>query len=442
MWGESQFAFKDVDDELTIPTDLVSDEIPDEPPAPPDPTPPIDPTPGPGEGPGKPDAAPPKTKDAGVADAGRDAAETLDAGVPDAAALPDADVLARADAAAAKPDDAGPIALATDAGTGGAVALLADGGPRMRDGGEIALLDAGAEGGGPALSNGPRDPGSIIGMAGLASAGKVNVTVLVNMSAVRGHPVGSRLGPLFTSLPQWSEFLRGNEATFDPMRDTEWLMIYGPSLVHTERAAVLIRYSVSDAIIDNAVDVASKNYAKGGPLDAGVSGVKVMLGHADNAERAFVRAQPQVLAIVPPDKASLFAASLQKRKVSPKVRAGEALRLIVKDPHRQIALKGLKFPEELSELRLWVVPRPDGGADVFGEGDCTTEEAAGTTAVALTDVIAKSNSGLVQTATGGLLNGVRLEASGTHVFLRTSASKAQLERVIRVVAMVSGIELQ
>ena len=41
----------------------------------------------------------------------------------------------------------------------------------------------------------------------------------------------------------------------------------------------------------------------------------------------------------------------------------EAMRLIVKNPSNQISIRGLKFAAELTEIRLWIVPRDrDGGA--------------------------------------------------------------------------------
>lgn len=418
--------FKDVDDELTIPTDLIEDTPPPQVAEPEPPQTPVGPQDPNADGPGKPDAAPPpKKKDAGAPEGG-----VADAGAPDDGgedASP-RDAGEARDAAVALSGEAGVPVAETDAGAG-------DGG------GGSAIAKADPDAGIPG-AGGPRDPGSMIGMAGLVSAGTVNVTLLVNMQVIRSHPVGARLGPLLAGLPQWNDFIRGNETNFDPVRDTDWMLIYGPSLINTDRDAMLIHYSVPDATVDHAIDLVSAKYDQGGAYDAGVPGVKATLGHADNAQRVFIRAQPHVLAVVPPDKARDFAKVLKARTVNPKVRPGEALRLVVKDPHRQVAIRGLSFPKELKELRLWIVPRADGGADVYGEGDCTSEDTAASTATTLTDVISRTNSGLVQMGTAGLLNGAKVEAEGSGVHLHISASRTQLDRVLGTVALLLGVELK
>ena len=279
-------------------------------------------------------------------------------------------------------------------------------------------------------------------MSGLVNSGPVNVTLLVNMAEIRKHPVGVRSGPLFTAVPQWNDFLKGNQGSFDPVRDADWMLIYGPSLIHTDRDAVIIRYSVDDAVVDHAMDVASQNYDKGGPLDAGVRGVKATLGHADGAPRAFLRGQPHVLAVVPPDKANEFAKVLKGKTIAPKVRPGEAMRLIVREPYRQVAIRGLKFPQELKELRIWVNPHADGSADIFAEGDCTTPESAVAAAGTLGTLITQSNSAIVQMMTGGVLNGVKVENDGTLIHAHILASRAQVERIMGVAATIMGVELK
>lgn len=411
---QTSVEFKEVDDELTIPSDLFEEEKPQAPE--PTPPPPVQPPPS-QTGDGIADAAAPKV-DAGP-DAGSDAGPR-DAG-PDAAKPP-------------KVDAGIPLAH----GDGGAPAELRDGGTSLfGDGGAMAMAD-----GGSGAAPGPRDPASIVGMSGLVTAGPVNVTLLVNMTEIRKNPVGARSGPLFTSVPQWNDFLKGNQGSFDPVRDADWLLIYGPSLIHTDRDAVIIRYTIDDAVVDHAMDIASQNYDKGGPLDAGVRGVKGTLGHADGAPRAFLRGQPHVLAVVPPDKATEFAKVLKGRPIAPKVRPGEAMRLIVREPHRQVAIRGLKFPQDLKELRIWINPRPDGGADVFAEGDCTTPESAVAAAATMSTLITQTNSGLVQMGTAGVLNGAKVEADGTLIHTHVVASKTQLERILGTAALLMGVELK
>lgn len=392
--------FKDVDGELTIPVDLIGEAPPpppDEPPPPPAP-PPAQPD---DEAPGvknKPDAAPPIAK--------------ADAAAPDAG---EGDARAHAEPPPLSKRDAGG---SSDAG-------VSDGG--------VASADASAPAG-----SGPRDPGSIIGVPGLISAGTVNVSLIVNVAVIRTHPVGARIGPLLYGIPQWNDFLKGTEATIDPIRDTDWILIYGPSLINTDRDAVIVRYSIGDDVVDKAVESIVKRYDRGSAFDAGVPGVKASIGHADNAERVFLRGQPHVLTIVPKDKAHDFAKLMKRALIQPKVRHGEALRLIVKEPSRQVAIPGLKFGASLKEIRLWVVPRTsDGGADVYVEGDCTDAEAATENAAALTDVIRRSNNVVVRIATRGLLNDLKVEANGSRIELHVDASAEQLEVLLQAITSLS-----
>ena len=403
---------KDNADELTIPVELLGEEPPpEEKPVPP----PLATTPedDPNGLKSKPDAGPkPKPK--------------LDAAAPDADAQDAAVALVA--------QDGGVVDLAGDGGVP-ADASASDGGP---EGGLVAVGDAGAPTGG----SGPRDPGSIIGLPGLISAGTVNVTLIVNIAVIRTNPVGARMGPLLFGIPQWKEFVKGSQVPIDPIRDTDWILIYGPSLIHTDRDAVIVHYSAPDTVVDQAVDSIAKSYDRGGAFDAGVPGVKASLGHADNAERVFLRGQPHVLMIVPKDKATDFAKVVKRAAIQPKVRPGEAMRLIVKDPWKQISVPGLKFNESVKELRIWIIPKPDGSADVLVEGDCTDEAAANDAATALTDLIARNNSFLVRAATRGLLNGAKVEANGTHINSKITASPEQLEAILQGVGGYLGVPVQ
>ncbi|MDB4935118.1 MAG: hypothetical protein JWP87_2090 [Labilithrix sp.] len=409
----SGLEMKDAEGELTIPIELLGEEPPpEEKPQPPEQA--TSPENDPNAFKAKPDAGP-KPK-------------------PDAAA-PDAEALA-ADAGIAPIDvDGGPTTAMSD---GGAPTDAGES-DAAGEGGLVASGDSGA----PPGATGPRDPGSMIGLAGLISAGTINVTLLVNISVIRTNPVGARMGPLLYGIPQWNDFMKGSQSTVDPIRDTDWILIYGPSLIHTDRDAVIVHYSAPDAVVDQAVESIAKRYDKGGTFDAGVPGVKASLGHADNAERVFMRVQPHVLTIVPKDKATDFAKVLKRAPIAPRVRQGEALRLTVKDPWKQISIPNLKFSQSLKELRLWIVPRAsDGGADVYVEGDCADEESANDSADALTDLIKRQNSIVVRAATRGLLNNAKVTADGTHIKSHISVSQDQLEALLQGVGAFLGVQIQ
>ena len=411
----SGLEMKDPEGELTIPIDLLGEETPpDEKPQPPETN------------------TPPPEDDPNGIKSKRDAGPKPK---PDAS-TPDAEALAADAGIAPIKIDGGPTTAATD---GGAGAFDAGEGDAAGEGGLVASGDSGA----PPGATGPRDPGAMIGLAGLISAGTINVTLLVNIAVIRTNPVGARMGPLLYGIPQWNDFMKGSQTAVDPIRDTDWILVYGPSLIHTDRDAVIVHYSAPDDVVDLAVESIAKRYDKGGAFDAGVPGVRASLGHADNAERVFMRVQPHVLTIVPKDKATDFAKVLKRAPISPRVRQGEAMRLTVKDPWKQISIPNLKFSQSLKELRLWIVPRAsDGGADVFVEGDCTDEEAATDSADALTDLIKRQNSLVVRAATRGLLNNAKVTADGTHIRSQLSVSQEQLEALLQGVGAFLGVQVQ
>lgn len=396
----SGIEFKDPAGELSIPVDLLGEEAPSPPEPAPAPAATVDPTPVATKdptAPGKPDAGPK------IVDAGADAPEKL-------AELPEAGLAIGADGG--EPTDAG--------GADGAA---------PEDAGLVALADAGA---GPG-SGGPRDPETMFGLSKVVNAGVQNVVLGVNVALIRKHPVGARMGPVLQAIPQWKDFLKGAPSPVDPIRDTDWILIYGPSLIHTDKDAVLVRYNVSDDAVDSTIGAIARTYDKGGAYDAGVSGVKASLGFADNAQRVFLRPQSKLLVIVPPSHAH-EAAMTFRRQVPRGPPPAEAMRLVVHRPSNQISIPGLKFSESLTEIRLWIVPRADGGADVHAEGDCTDPAAALDSADRLTELLRRQNSLGVRFATRGLLNNAAVVADGTKIKLHVLASPEQLEAVLQLAA--------
>jgi hypothetical protein len=392
----SGLEFKDPAGELAVPVDLLGEEPPPPPPEPAPAPPPAPDTPSPDSlkdpKAAKPDAAAPK-----IVDAGQNLAHFDDAGVREYR-----DGGARSDAGE------------SDAG--------------LEDASLVAMADAGS---GAPGANGPRDPESMFGLSKVVNAGVQNVVLGVNVALIRTHPVGSRMGPILQQIQQWKDFLKGAQGPVDPIRDTDWILIYGPSLIHTDRDAVLVRYNVPDLAVDSTVAAIARSYDKGGPFDAGVPGVKASLGHADNAQRVFLRPQSKLLVIVPPSHA--HEAALTFRKQSPRgPPKTEAMRLIVHNPANQISIPGLKFSTSLTEIRLWIIPHADGSATVYAEGDCTDEAAAIDSAERLTDLLKRQNSLGVKFATRGLLNKAAVVPDGTKIKLELVANPEQLEAVLQL----------
>lgn len=395
----SGIELKDPVGELSIDVDLAAEEAPPEEPPPPEEHAAQPPEKDPNAAGKKTDAGPPK-KDASVEDA---QALAVDAG----AALVEKD---------GGPPDSGDVSDASaDSG------LVASAG------------DAGAVPG----SNGPTDSRGVGGLPKDINAGPQNVTLMLNVATIRKNSVGARMGPLLQAIPQWREFLRGGQSPVDPVRDTEWILIYGPSLIKTDRDAVFVRYTAPDEVVDRAVKMIAQNSPGGGPFDVGVPGVKASIGHADDADRVFMRPQSKLLLIVPKSHAKEFA-TVYKKSAPRGPNAVEALRLIVNNPSNQISIKGLKFSQKLKQIRLWIVPDASGAADVYAEGDCEDAESATQTATDLTEVIRRTNQGFVSLMTKGLLDRAQVIPNGTKVNLHVHASPEQLEAVLQGVGLVMG----
>jgi hypothetical protein len=374
------FEVKDVEGEAAIPIDVITQE---EPPPPPPPLPP-----------------PPSETAEGQKEKPLPATVHVDAG-------------ARVDAGSdASARDAGPDASAD-------AANVVDGGPEL-----IASAD-----GGP-----PRDPEAIVGAAGSVQADVVLVMVVVNAEVIRQNPVGARMGYLLRGIPQWDDFMSGTD--IDPVRDTDWVLISGPSLINTSRDVVLIHYAAPDAVVDRAVSVVSKKYDKGGPFDVGVRGVRATRAHADGAERVMLRGQPHVLAVVPPSVAEKVARQLVASRVPPHVRPGEAVYVRLANPHHPMP----EIPDAITELRLRVVPRPDDGADVFVEGDTKDADAATAAAPLVRQMIRRHDDPFTSLLTHGLLDHVEVSSEGPLVKVHLVATRDHVETLVALVGGFLGVE--
>jgi hypothetical protein len=383
------FEVKDVEGEAAIPVDvLTADPEPPPLPAPVPPPPPV---------------ATGKADDEKAKALAAAAAARADAGVVgDAGAMRDA-----------APQDAGP----SDAGASEAGETVTDGGA-----GDAAVAAAAFDAG----------PNSIVGAEIQADVNLV--TLFVNAEVIRQHPVGAKMGFLLRGIPQWDEFMSGTD--IDPIRDTDWVQIAGPSLINTARDGVLIHYSAPDAVVDRAVDVVSRKYDRGGRYDAGVPGVKASLAHADRAERVLLRAQPHVLAVVPPGIAEKSARQLVAARLPAHNHAGEAVYLRLVNPHHPMP----EVPEAITEMRLRVVPGADLGADVFIEGDTKDAGEAADAADGIRRLVRRHNDALTSMITHGLFDHVEVGSEGALVKAHLTVTLDQIETLTALVAGFLGVQ--
>lgn len=428
---------KDMAGELSIPVDLLGEEAPTPPPpTPPPPEPPAPPplsTGGPGSDGhrGPHDAGRPR--DGGPADAGRK--PRPDAGRRDAGEGPmDRDAsdqdLALTDGGAGEAD-----------GAAAAVAMASEGGASDGDGGALAigggdgglesgaLASAGPDGGG---AGGARDPASILGEASGAQAGKQNILLVVDMRQVRRHPVGASLGPLLVALPQWTEFLQGSG--IDPVAQTDWISLNGPSLARTERDVVMVHYATEDAVIEKVVASLAKRVEGGGPIDAG-TGVPAYAGYGDRAKRVFLFPQPHLLVVTPPDYAPTAARALRKARVGIHLRPQEIAYFKAFQPHGSVA----QVPEAIQELRLSLFHGANRSVEIRGEADCPDGASAEGAARELKDFLQRANSLGVRIVTRGILDHVEVRAEGTRVVLFAPVTLEQIEALFATAAGYLGL---
>jgi hypothetical protein len=342
--------------------------------------------------------------------------------------------LAAAALAASRRLDAGAARDASDAGESDAESGVAPADPSAVDAGSPPR-DAGAGSDDAAVAAAVADAGPNA-MVGAAIQADVNlVTLVINAEVIRQHPVGARMGYLLRGIPQWDEFMSGTD--IDPVRDADWVQVAGPSLINTARDVVLIHYSVADSVVDHAVSVVSRKYDRGGPFDAGVPGVKASLAHADRAERVLLRAQPHVLAVVPPSIAEKSARQLVAARLPAHNHPGEAVYMRLVNPHHPMP----ELPEAITEMRLRVVPRPDLGADVFIEGDTKDASAATDAAAEMRRLVRRHDDAITSMLTHGLFDRVEVTTEGPLVKAHVPVTLDQIETITALVSSFLGVEL-
>jgi hypothetical protein len=99
-----------------------------------------------------------------------------------------------------------------------------------------------------------------------------------------------------------------------------------------------------------------------------------------------------------------------------------------------------EIPEDISELRLRVVPREDEGADVFVEGDTPGAEAAARAAPQIAALVRRHDDPLTSMITHGLLDHVDVTADGALVKAHLTATRDHLETMMMLVAAFLGLE--
>jgi hypothetical protein len=335
---------------------------------------------------------------------------------PEEPAAPPPEPPAPAEGPAVARADAGPVPKLPKPDAGAATDAAADGGAPT-DGAVAEATDAAP----------PLEPEAV---ASAVQGGPAAIEIAIDAEVIRKHPVGAKMGYLLRGIPQWEDFMHGTP--IDPVKDVDWILISGNSLIHTENDSVVLHYSASDAKVDQAVRIVTRRYGRGGAIDAGVPGVRANVTYADRAERVLLQPGSHVLAIVPPRTAPAIARQLAGRHISPPLHPGEALFWRFVGPHRLIG----ELPETILEMRLRVVPRADGSADVYAEGDTKDADDAQSAAKDVARFVRRHDDPITSLVTRGILDHVDVTSEGKLVKAHLTAS---LEQIANLVSLVGGI---
>lgn len=274
------------------------------------------------------------------------------------AGAPDAEADAEADGGDAGALDAGSLDAGKAAADAGAVADANDGGA---DAG-LAANDAGAK----PLS----DPSVVAGVKRVADP-NANVRITLYTDKIRANPLGSRIGPLLSSLYQWRDFF--GPSGVDPIKDIDQIYIVGPQLRNSSNVVAILRHHLPAAKMRAAIDSLVRSDKQGGEwLDAGVP---VASAHADGAERRFVIANAQTVVVTPPSAFAAAAAAGKQLTLRPS-KGPEAALIYLATPWRAFLGLPIKVPESIRWARIRITPTADGGASAEIEAEDENDELA------------------------------------------------------------------
>jgi hypothetical protein len=262
-----------------------------------------------------------------------------------------------------------------------------------------------------------------------------NVELTASMPPLRAHPVGRQILAMLLAAPGVRDALSGTGV--DPIRDIDWAYASGTSFRDDSTGALVAHFALDDDRVDGAFEALMKRAPTTAPLDLGVQRVHGVTANLAGADRALLRAAPSLVVVVPPPLAKATASTLATSRVLSPVRGDEALRGALVDPHTALA----QIPSAVQRARAWVITKPDGGLDVFGEGDCADASAAGAAADELRALVHRYNGFLVRLASRGILDSVEIAVDGSTVKVHLAPTYEQLEAVLTLAGAALGVDV-
>ena len=272
--------------------------------------------------------------------------------------------------------------------------------------------------------NGPRTPADLIGEVGRL-APDPETTLFVNSREIRAHAWAEDLERAIASvLVGWDQFMPRD--LVHPIRDVDWVVMAGDlTLGHTDDNVFVARYTFDEARADAVTRDLLPRLEQSGDVALGIAGASAIHARVDGADRAYVRAAPHVLAIVPQRQASAAATRIQSASVPDAPRPGELARLVTRSRAAR-----RRLPEAIREVRAWLEPH-DGRIALHVEGECPTDDAArgALEELKLTIGVARSRT-LVRVALGGILSRAKLSRDGRVVRATTEIDQGELKRLV------------
>ena len=322
---------------------------------------------------------------------------------------------ARAPATASPAGSAAPAAPVADlppVDPAATAARAADAGPAPADVPAAAPTKPAASGAGDDHNAGP----SLVFDLNSARSGPSKLAFLVNVEAFRANPAGRQLGSALATIPEWKVLLKDGDL------GVAWVLFTSGSLDRPERGTLLGFCTAPDAKIDRWLD--ARRTATAAPVDAG-PGVHATAGSVAGLDRVFLHPQPHVVAIVPPESAVPIATLLRTAHLPAHADPGEAFRIRMRDPRRLMS----ELSVSVTEIRFWVAPRKDEGADLFLEGEAP---GAGALVQQVQELLNKEYDARARTATLGLLDHPDFTTDGDVARMHIRASLTQLAAILQL----------
>ena len=278
----------------------------------------------------------------------------------------------------------------------------------------------------PPGANGPSTAEEMIGAPGRVVPSDTRIVTLFHSKVIRSHASAARFRSMVQNLYIWREYARG--AAIDPIDEVDWMIAAMPDFVRTPKDIFIVRHLLSDA----AVDVIAQQHKPNTPLKTGTTGTRARAIHTDDEDRALVIVPPRHFAVVEQPAAANAARTLSEVPAEYTARAGEAFRIVWREPRGGL----LSLPSGALLMRAWLNLETDGGGAMHGEIVCADSWRAGEMAAALTESIAQKNTGIVRMVTHGVLNEATVRVDGSTVRVAIPATADQMEALLAAVGMM------